>query len=89
LSAESFLASAVEATIGVHRWRQFRASGNYFPLPRILFVWVLVILVLQALNLDLGVSWPYLVGVYGILVNAFTFFLILLLGWSGAEDAAL
>jgi len=67
--------------IAVHRSRQFRALGAN-PLPRLIFLWVAGILVLQALNIVLGTAWPYLLGIYGLLVNAFAFFMILLLGRS-------
>ena len=74
--------------IAAHRSRQFRAGGKGSPVPRLLYAWVAGIIVLQALNVVLGLSWPYLLGVFGILVNAFIFFLILLLGRIGEDDAA-
>lgn len=76
-----------QAGIAWHRARQFRAVGRVSPVPRVLFVWVGCIVVLQAINVFLGLSWPYLLGVFGILVNAFSFFLILLLGSPGEPDA--
>jgi len=77
-----------QAAIAVHRSRQFRAGGTASPIPRLLFAWITAILLLQALNIFLGVSWPYLLGVFGILVNAFSFFLILLLGRTDERNAA-
>lgn len=77
-----------QAAIAVHRARQFRATGMPSPVPRLLYAWVAGILLLQALNVALATSWPYLLGVFGVLVNAFSFFMILLLGRSGAERAA-
>lgn len=77
-----------QIAIVVHRQRQFRAGGTRSPVPRLLYLWIAGILVLQALNLVLGVSWPYLLGVFGLLVNAFSFFLILLLGRVGEENPA-
>ncbi len=78
-----------QAAIAAHRGRQFRAGGTRSPVSPLLYAWIAVILVLQALNIVLGVSWPYLLGVFGLLVNAFSFFLILLLGRTGEEDAAM
>lgn len=43
-------------------------------------VWMSSLGALQILNLALSEPWPYLVGVIGILVNGFVFFLRLLLG---------
>lgn len=77
-----------QTAIAVHRVRQFRAVGTQAPLPRLLYAWVSGIVVLQALNVFLGVSWPYLLGVFGVLANAFSFFLVLLLGGAGGEKAA-
>jgi len=74
--------------ISVHRSRQFRAAGVRPPLPRFVYAWITIIVALQALNIVLGASWPYLLGVFGILVNAFTFFWVLLLGGDGKQGAA-
>lgn len=83
----SFTLLVWQAWIAVRRIRQFRAGGVPSPVPRTLFAWITAILLLQGLNVGLGVSWPYLLGVFGILVNAFTFFLILLLGGTDEGDA--
>jgi len=77
-----------QTAIAVHRSRQFRTAGTAAPLPRLLYAWVAGVVVLQALNVHLGASWPYLLGVFGVLANAFSFFLILLLGRAGGEHAA-
>jgi hypothetical protein len=78
-----------QIVIGDYRTRQFRAAAAVIPIPRMLLVWVALILVLQVLNLYLGTSWPYLLGVFGILGNGFVFFVILLLGNPATEgDAA-
>jgi hypothetical protein len=73
-----------QAGITVHRVRQFRAADRPIPLPRILFVWVGLLIALQAFNLWLGATWPYLVAIFGLLVNAFSFFWVLLIGRGGA-----
>lgn len=51
-------------------------------------LWMSSIGALQLLNLVLGEAWPYLVGVIGILVNGFVFFLRLLLGGSSRAGEA-
>ena len=44
-------------------------------------LWVTLVVVLQVANVvALGAAWPYLVDVFGVLANAFAFFLVLLLG---------
>ena len=74
---------AWQAGIAAHRSRQFRAAGVVSPIPRALALWVGGVIVVQASNVILGLSWLYLLGVFGVLVNAFSFFLILLLGRAG------
>lgn len=74
--------------IWVHRSRQLRAVGTARATPMVLRAWVLVAVVLQALNIELGTSWPYLLGIFSILLNAFTFFLILLFGRATGEQGA-
>lgn len=74
--------------IAAHRSRQLRATGVPSPIPRVLYAWVTLIVALQGVNLALGASWPYLIGVFGLLVNAFSFFWVLLLGRPGTRDAA-
>ena len=44
-----------------------------------LSTWLGSLILIQALNLFLAVSWPYLLGVFGLLVNGFLFFVRLLL----------
>jgi len=66
--------------IFVHRTRQFRKFEGGAPLPWFIPAGAGVIILLQALNLVLGVSWPYLLGVFGMLVSGFSFFMVLLLG---------
>lgn len=74
--------------IVVHRTRQFLATGRPLPVPRLLYVWVAFIVALQALNVVLATPWPYLLGVFGLLVNAFSSFWVLMLGRAGDRDAA-
>ena len=63
-----------------HRTRQFRASALPAPVPRFVAAGAVFIVLLQALNLKLCTSWPYLLGVFGMLVSGFSFFMVLLLG---------
>lgn len=72
-----------QTAIAVHRNLQFRRTETGPPFSRLVYVWVGGIVLLQALNLALAASWPYLFGVFGLLVNGFVFFLALLL----SEDA--
>lgn len=71
--------------IAAYRTRQLRRGGASGPAPRVIRIWIPVILLLQTLNLVLCAPWPYLLGVFGILGNGFTFFVFLLLG--NADDA--
>ena len=48
------------------------------PLPRAVVVLLLPILGLQVWNAFNGAPWPYLLGVFAILINAFFTFLALL-----------
>jgi hypothetical protein len=66
--------------IAAYRVRQFRQLEVGRDFPRLLAVLVGVGAILQCLNLALATSWPYLVGVFGVLVNGFSFFLLLLFG---------
>lgn len=68
------------ASIGVFRYNQARRNTVPFPFRGLFVAWTGFLILLQALNLALAVSWLYLVGVFGILVNGFIFFLRLLLG---------
>jgi len=75
-------------TIGAFRFNQARRNAVSFPFPGPFVAWVGLLILLQALNLALAVSWPYLVGLLGILVNGFIFFLRLLLGDVEERDGA-
>ena len=77
-----------QAGIAVHRTRQFRAAGRPPPVSWLVYSLVTLILTLQALNIVLAAPWPYLLGIFGLLVNAFSFFWVLLLGRAGDRDAA-
>jgi hypothetical protein len=76
------------ASIGTFRFNQARRSAVPFPFRGLFVAWTGFLILLQALNFTLAVSWPYLVGVFGILVNGFVFFLRLLLGERGEQDGA-
>jgi len=69
------------------RTRQFRAIGVRTRPPLWLVSWVCSIVVLQAANVVLGVSWLYLLGVFGILGNGFLFFIRLLFSDWDDENA--
>jgi len=71
---------AWQAAIAVRRVRQFRSYGNPNPLPRVFAVWVALYTAAQIPNVVLAAAWPYMLGVFGILVNSFGFFMVLLLG---------
>jgi len=62
----------------VFRTRQFKASGVRTRAPLWLLAWVSLIVICQAVNIFLCVSWLYLIGVFGILGNGFMFFVHLL-----------
>jgi hypothetical protein len=68
--------------------RQFRESGTQSPIPRIVYAWIAAMVLLQAFNVVLGVSWPYLLAIFALLVNSFVFFLILLLGRTDEESVS-
>jgi uncharacterized membrane protein YhaH (DUF805 family) len=74
--------------IAIHRVRQFRESGTQSPIPRIVYAWIAAMVLLQAFNVVLGVSWPYLLARFALLVNSFVFFLILLLGRTDEESVS-
>ena len=76
------------ASIGAFRFNQARRSEVPFPFRGIFVAWTGFLILLQVLNFALAVSWPYLVGVFGILANGFVFFLRLLLGDLGEKDGA-
>ena len=75
--------------IGAGRTRQFRKAGLVPKLPRAMPVWVICSALLQALNIHLEASWPYLVGTFLIVLNGFTFFLMLLFGNTSEDDEAI
>jgi len=77
-----------QIAIAARRSLQFRARRLALPFSRLLYAWVAGIISVQMLNLFLGASWPYLLGIFGILGNAFAFFLVLLLGQAEPGDAA-
>jgi hypothetical protein len=69
-----------------YRRHQARKFGVLSQIPRLLQIWVLTAAALQIYNLTTpGLSWPYMFGVFSLVVNGFTVFLLLLLG-SGATD---
>lgn len=69
------------------RLHQSRAHGVPMPIPRHVSAWGGVSVVLQVYNIaDAGTSWPYLFGVFGLLMNGFSVFLVLVL--SPAETDA-
>lgn len=74
-----------------YRIRQSRKSGIRSPMPRPLFLWVLGAALLQIYNLTTpGLAWPYLFGVFSLVVNGFAAFLLLLLGpeTNGSQQSA-
>jgi len=71
--------------IGMRRRRQFQNFTHPVPLPRLIYVWMIIIQTLQAINLFLGEPWPFMLGVVGLLANGFTFFLLLLF-WEVRES---
>ena len=73
--------------IGAYRVRQFRQIEVAPQFPRLLGMLVGVVVILQCLNLALATSWPYLVGVFVVLVNGFSYFLLLLFGRQEDPDA--
>ena len=77
-----------QLVLAVLRTRQFRAAGLRTRPPLWLVAWISSLLVLQAANIVLGVSWPYLLGVFGMLGNGFFFFLRLLFSDWDNEDAS-
>jgi len=85
----SALLLTCQVALGVLRARQFRTAGLSAQPPFWLLAWISSLLALQAINILLCVSWPYLLGVFGILGNGFFFFLRLLFSdWDNADAAA-
>ena len=76
------------AGISMLRIRQFRSGGVAAPFGWRLGAWTVLNCLIQGFNLGVGAPWPYLLGIFGILVNAFVFFLMLLLGDGGEEEPA-
>lgn len=63
-----------------YRIAQNRKSGAARSLPRLL-LWAALAASLQIYNLTTsGTAWPYLFGIFGLVVNGFSVFLLLLLG---------
>lgn len=72
-----------------YRITQSRRLGVRSALPRALKMWVLAPAVLQIYNLTTsGLLWPYLFGIFSLVVNGFSVFLLLLLG-TGSESKTL
>jgi hypothetical protein len=73
------------AAISVHRNRQFQSFTQPVTFPRLVYVGMMISMVLQIINLFLGESWPFILGVIALLANGFTFFLLLLF-WEAKEE---
>lgn len=69
----------------VYRSRQIKQLDQDQLGPRVAVVWNAAILLLQGANVYLALTWPYMLGIVGILANAFMFFLVLLLGRSSGS----
>lgn len=70
-----------------YRLNQSRKLGVSSPMPRLLVVWVALSSLLQGYNLSTpGLAWPYLFGVFSLVVNGFSVFLLLLLGSESEES---
>jgi len=54
---------------------------------RLLRGWIVMIVLLQGYNVVIAASWPYLLGVFTLLINGFLFFIHLLMGESLDTDA--
>ena len=66
--------------IAIYRTRQCRRLGVPLAIPVLLRFWVAIVGVLQFVNIfSSGYAWPYLLGVFSLLVNGFSVFLMLLL----------
>lgn len=61
-----------------YRLYQTRQPGVSFSIARVVMILVVPLIGLQVANYFMCVSWPYLVGILGILVNGFATFLDLL-----------
>jgi len=61
----------------MHQSRRFRVP---MPIPRHVSVWGTVSVAMQIFNIvHEGASWPYLFGVFGLLLNGFSVFLVLVM----------
>jgi hypothetical protein len=62
-----------------YRLRQSRKLSVRLPLPPLLIVWAVLASSLQIYNLTTpGLAWPYLFGVFSLVINSFSVFLLLL-----------
>ena len=69
------------------RLRQSRKHGVSMPIPVHIRFWGILTIALQVYNIaSEGQSWPYLLGIMTILMNAFSVFLILVLSPVDEED---
>ena len=75
-----------QLVIGLRRVRQVRDSGTKMRAPPMIFVWIVGAALLQAANLRLALSWPYLLGVLSLLANGFAAFVGLLFGASAERE---
>ncbi|MGR8946823.1 MAG: hypothetical protein ACU84Q_02170, partial [Gammaproteobacteria bacterium] len=58
---------------------QSRKLSVRLPIPRLLVVWAVLSASLQIYNLTTpGIAWPYLFGVFSLVINGFSVFLLLL-----------
>ncbi len=73
--------------VAVRRSQQLRNVGSAPSMPLALPASTATSFLFQILNIYLGTSWPYLLGVLGIIVNGFIFFLLLLFGDSTTKEA--
>ena len=59
------------------------------PIPRHVSAWGAVSVVLLVFNITrAGTSWPYLFGVFGLLMNGFSVFLVLVLSPTETDASA-
>ena len=71
------------------RVRQSRVHGVPMPIPRHVSAWGAVSVVLLVYNIErAGTSWPYLFGVFGLLMNGFSVFLVLVLSPTETDESA-
>ncbi len=78
IGSASIIAMMMGAT--VFRRMQTKRLGTPFTIPMLLAAWVFLVICVQMVNvLWLATAWPYLLGIFGLLVNGFVIFLMLLL----------